>query len=125
MGAVALTTLTINTWTAGTTAGTLTTLSDTAEISVTGPGFNYFIAITNATSTLAVSATVLAGDRPPALNQGQGASSSQAIAVGATYFICLDQGRFLQNDDTVRITFTASTDAAAVRVMGIRLPRGA
>ena len=72
MGAVALTTLTINTWTAGTTAGTLTTLSDTAEISVTGPGFNYFIAITNATSTLAVSATVLAGDRPPALNQGQG-----------------------------------------------------
>ncbi len=124
---VALTTLTLSTWVAGTTAGTLCTAGDTAEIAEFGGNYRGLIAITNATSTVTVSVIVEAGDNPPSLRAGLGAIAVQTIAVGATWFLALDGGRFTQNDAiAARITLSGSTDAQITcRIQALRLARGA
>lgn len=70
--------------------------------------------------TAALSAAVLAGDNPPAFRAGVG-NNTKSIGVGSAAWFCLDEmGRYLQNDNTLGMTFTPTgTIAGTVTVIAL------
>lgn len=70
--------------------------------------------------TAALSVKALAGDIPPAFQQGLG-DVTKSIGVGsAAWFGPFEMARFLQNDSTFGMTFTPTgTIAGTIRVYGL------
>jgi len=117
---VALTTLTAGTLSADilTTAegGTSVASGDTAVIDVQGDMRGVFFTFKN---TSASTATVTAGDSPPALRAGLGATSALSIPAGDCLLLTVEGARFCHDDGKVRITIGSN----ATIVGAYRLPR--
>ena len=67
----------------------------------------------------AATATVQAGDNPPALRQGLGATSALTLPAGDVVLLCVEGARFMQDDGTIRITIGTNTTV----VGAYRIPR--
>jgi len=86
-----------------------------AVIAASGETRNLLITIYG--SGGAATATVAAGDNPPAMNQSLGATSALTIPTGDCLPLVLPGGRFVQDDGTIRITIGTNTcQVAALRI---------
>lgn len=108
---VHVTTLTKNATTANPT-GTAIEHANTHVITPTKPLRDIIIRIAHTTAS-AKSATIKAGDHPPALAAGQGDLSvtlADATAGTIEYFVGpLEAARFLQDDGTIQVEFDENT----------------
>lgn len=57
----------------------------------------------------AATATIQAGDNPPALRAGLGAGTAQTLPAGDVVLMCLEGGRYSQDDGTIRILIGSNT----------------
>lgn len=118
--AISVTTLTSGTVSADilTTAegGTSVASGDTAVIDVSGNSRNVIISLYAAS---AATATVQAGDNPPAVRAGLGAGTAQSIPAGDTVLLVVEGGRHVHDDGKIRIDIGAN----AVIVGAHRIPR--
>jgi hypothetical protein len=117
--------LVLNTWTLGSTLGTSVAGSATASIPYWGGGYRTLLCFYSATSTATVTATVSAGNDPPALKAQQLALAPATIAATTFSYLVIDPSRFVGTTGNVDIQFAATADTQTVRVQALRLPRGA
>lgn len=97
------------TLTAGTVSADL--VADTADTVSVATGDTAVIDVANVTDRVlvtlsgggAATATLVAGDNPPALKAGLGNGSAQTIASGAVYALAVDAGRYMHDDGKIRI----------------------
>lgn len=79
------------------------------------------------TDDAALTATVKAGDNPPAINAGQGDLAISLAASGSPtdkrIIGPLESARFIQDDGTLILNFQAATGAPAATVRAYRLPK--
>lgn len=117
--AISVTTLTSGTVSADviTTAegGTSVGAGDTAVIDVGGDARNVIISLYGSG---AATATVQAGDNPPALRAGLGAGSAQTVPASDLLLLVLEGGRHVHDDGKVRIDIATN----AVVVGAHRIP---
>lgn len=117
---VALTTLTSGTVSADiiTTAegGTAVTTTNVAVIDCEGYSGDVLLTLYAASAS---SATVQAGDNPPAKRAGLGAGTAQTIPAGDALLLVVEGGRHMQDNGTIRVTIGANT----VVVGAYRIPR--
>lgn len=117
------TTVSLTTMTAGSLSGDLITTAEggttvsagnTAVIDVgghTGDVIFTFYAASAAT------ATVEAGDKPPAERSGLGATSALTLPAGDVLLLCVEGARFAQDNGTIRIAIaTNDTVVGAYRI---------
>lgn len=118
--AVAVTTLVSGTVSADviTTAegGTAVTAGNTALIDVSNAGHDVIVTLYAAS---AATATVQAGDKPPAERAGLGAGSAQTLPAGDVLLLCFESGRHMHNDGKIRIDIATNT----VVVGAYRIPK--
>ena len=116
--AVSVTNMTANTVTADliTTAegGTSVGAGDTAVITANGDTRNLIIGLYGSG---AATATVAAGDNPPALRQGLGATAL-TVPSGDQLLVVLEGARYMQDNGTIRIAIATN----AVVVSAHRIP---
>lgn len=79
---------------------------------------NLLIRLTNTDDDTGLTVTFLAGDYPPALAAGQG-NLAVTVAFGTTRWVCLESGRFLQNDGSIHVDATVNTG----KITPIKVPR--
>lgn len=103
--AIAVTTLTANTLSADlivtAEGGTNVPSGDVAVIAAQGSTGKLIISFYAAS---AATATVSAGDSPPALRAGLGATSALSLPAGDVVLLCVEGARFSQDDGTILIT---------------------
>lgn len=88
-------------------AGTTADPTNDHSVAINFPLEELLLEITQTDAT-ARTATIVAGDSPPALSAGQG-DISQSIAQNAVYVVGgLESARFLQSDGTLHIDLAAS-----------------
>lgn len=109
------TTVTLTTLTSGTVSadvitnaegGTSVTAGNTAVIDCGGDARNVIITFYAAS---AATATVAAGDNPPALRSGLGAGSAQTLPAGDVVLLVVEGGRHMQDNGTIRIDIASNT----------------
>lgn len=101
-------------------AGTTIVVANGAEIDPGGNTQGLWIVVKNTNGSDRV-ATVLAGDDPPAKQQGQGNLAVTVPATSGVRLICVESGRFIQNDGKIHVDFAASF---AGTIQAYRLPKG-
>ena len=119
------TTITLTTLTAGTVSADLITTAEGGTTVSSGNiavvdcgGFSGDVILTFYAAS-AATAVVQAGDDPPALRQGLGANTSQALPAGDVVIMCVEGARFMQDNGTIRVTI-GSNDTV---VGAYRIPR--
>lgn len=71
-----------------------------------------------------LTATVLAGDNPPAFRAGLGSVSGAAIAQNGVQLLGpFESARFMQNDGTVGLTLTPASGTIGATVRAYKLPK--
>jgi predicted RNA methylase len=109
------TTVTLTTLTAGTVSADLITTAEggtavtTTNVAVVDCGGHTGNVIFTFYAASASSIVVQAGDNPPALRAGLGANASQTIPAGDVLIMCVEAGRFAQDNGTIRLTVGANT----------------
>lgn len=124
--AVTVTTMTPNTVAAFVAGTTGTSIDATNSHVITPPAGcpieELLLVVTNTTASTKA-ATVLAGDTPPALEQGLG-DLSISLTDGSTTpqsaFVSLGSGRFAQSDGTINVDIAASMTG---KIACFRIPR--
>jgi hypothetical protein len=108
--AVSVTTLTANAVSADviTTAegGTAVTSGNVAVIDVGNEARDVIISFYAAS---AATATIQAGDKPPAERSGLGNTSALTLPAGDLLLMAVEGGRFMQDNGTIRITIGSNT----------------
>lgn len=95
----------------------------TLYAAVGGRADDVIFLIKNTDDDTALTATILAGDNPPAQRAGVG-NATQSIAFGATrIFGPFEGSRFLQDDGSIGITITPASGTIAAQITCLRLPR--
>lgn len=116
--AISVTTLTAGTVSAdvitNAEGGTTVAAGDTAVIDVGGDARNVIVTIYG---TGAATATIQAGDNPPAVRAGLGAGSAQTVPASDLLLLCLEGARHVHDDGKVRIDIaTNNTVVGAYRL---------
>ena len=94
--------------------GTTVSAGDTAVIDVGGDARNVIISLYAAS---AATATIQAGDDPPAKRAGLGAGTAQTLPAGDALLLVLEGGRHVHDDGKVRIDIaTNDTVVGAHRI---------
>ena len=94
--------------------GTSVAAGDTAVIDVGGDVHDVFFTFYTATAS---TVTVQAGDNPPALKAGLGASSALSVPSGDVLVACIDGARHVHDDGKVRMDVaTTATVIGAYRL---------
>lgn len=108
--AVTLTTLTAGTVSAdvitNSEGGTSVTAGNTAVIDCGGDARNVIVTLY---ASSAATATVQAGDNPPAMRAGLGAGSAQTLPAGDVVLLVVEGGRHMQDNGTIRIDIASNT----------------
>lgn len=119
--AVTVTTLTANTVTADliTNAEGGTTVT-TGNIAVFDVGNVCHDVIFAAYGSGASSITIQAGDKPPAERSGLGATSAQTVPASDLLLFCVEGGRFMQDNGTIRVT---NSGANSIVFSAYRIPK--
>ena len=108
--AVSVTTLTSGTVSAdvivNAEGGTQVTSGNTAAIDVGNDARNVIITMYAAS---AATATIQAGDKPPAERAGLGAGSAQTLPAGDVLLLAVEGGRHMHNDGKIRIDVGSNT----------------
>lgn len=119
------TTVALTTLTAGTVSADLITNAEGGTTVASGNvavidcgGFSGDVILTFYAAS-AATATVAAGDNPPALRQGLGAGSAQTLPAGDVVIMCVEGARHAQDNGTIRVTI-GSNDTV---VGAYRIPR--
>jgi hypothetical protein len=108
--AVSVTTLTAGTVSAdvitNAEGGTSVTSGNTAAIDVGNDCRNVIVTFYAAS---AATATIQAGDKPPAERAGLGAGTAQTLPAGDVVIACFEGGRYMHNDGKLRIDIGSNT----------------
>ena len=87
--------------------GTAVSAGNVAVIDAKGDTGRLLISLYNASG--GATATVQAGDNPPSLKAGLGATSALTIPAADCVLLVIDPGRFAQDDGKIRITIGSNT----------------
>lgn len=121
-----VTSLTANSSTARPAAQTVDTNGTVPFTPVKGYTNLIMLELVNAAAA-ALTVLIKAGDNPPALRASQGDLSVALTATGgatpAVFIGPFESGRFIQDDGTVNVNFTAASSTPNVAVRVIQLPK--
>lgn len=104
------TTVSLTTLTAGTLSGDLITNAEggttvsSGNVAVIDCGGMSGDVIFTFYASSAATVTVQAGDNPPALRQGLGASAALTLPAGDVLLLCVEGARYMQDNGTIRLT---------------------
>ena len=117
------TAITLTTLTAGTVSADLITTAEggtsvaSGDVAVIDCGGYTGDMILTFYASSAATATVQAGDSPPALRAGLGAGTAQTLPAGDVVIMCVEGARHAQDNGTIRVTIGSNaTVVGAYRV---------